>query len=93
MRPPSSDDRNPFGGAQDRSWYALLGRQLRGIYQIVADEPVPQRFVDLIERLAVLERHEENESSGTGEGEGGATADVPKNGKDNESGKDKETQR
>jgi len=39
----------------DRSLQALLGRQLRAIFADVANEPVPDRFVRLLEALAARE--------------------------------------
>lgn len=42
-------------GAIDRFLLAQLGRQLRAIYRDVADEPVPKRFVKLLEDLAAAE--------------------------------------
>jgi hypothetical protein len=49
MRPPSDRDRPR--GIVDRSLQAQLGRQLRSIYQDVADEPVPDRFIELLKML------------------------------------------
>jgi hypothetical protein len=43
-------------GMLDRSLQAQLGRQLRAIYADVASEPVPSRFVTLLEELAVAEK-------------------------------------
>lgn len=42
-------------GPIDRFLLAQLGRQLRAIYHDVASEPVPDRFVKLLERLAAKE--------------------------------------
>jgi hypothetical protein len=61
--PPSDDRRAP--GMLDRSLQAQLGRQLRGIFQDVAEEPVPQRFIDLLDSLADKEEQAREESNGT----------------------------
>ena len=53
--PPQRDGRAP-GGMIDRSLQAQLGRQLRSIYSGVASEPVPGRFVRLLEELASREK-------------------------------------
>lgn len=60
MRPRrlhSSLSGSPCGthGMADRSLQALLGRQLRAIFADVANEPVPDRFVRLLEALAARE--------------------------------------
>ena len=47
-------------GMLDRSLQAQLGRQLRAIYSDVADEPVPDRFVKLLEELETKEKDKEN---------------------------------
>jgi hypothetical protein len=61
MPPPQSDDRNT-SGIIDRSLQAQLGRQLRSIFQDVADEPVPQRFIDLLESLDAREKRERDKA-------------------------------
>jgi hypothetical protein len=43
----------------DRSLQAQLGRQLRIIYQDIAEEPVPERFVELLNKLASREAGKE----------------------------------
>jgi len=53
MRPTSNDP--GLRGGVDRSLQAQLGRQLRNIFQGVADEPVPERFIELLEKLAAKE--------------------------------------
>jgi hypothetical protein len=40
----------------DRSLQAQLGRQLRSIYSDIASEPVPERFVKLLEELEAMEK-------------------------------------
>ena len=61
-RPPTMDsqrpshDRKPPRGMLDRSLQAQLGRQLRSIYSDIASEPVPERFVKLLEELEAREK-------------------------------------
>jgi hypothetical protein len=61
-RPPTMDsqrpphDRKPPRGMLDRSLQAQLGRQLRSIYSDIASEPVPERFVKLLEELEDREK-------------------------------------
>ena len=43
-------------GMLDRSLQAQLGRQLRAIFSDVAQEPVPERFVKLLEALEAREK-------------------------------------
>lgn len=43
-------------GMLDRSLQAQLGRQLRAIFSDVAEEPVPDRFVKLLEALEAKEK-------------------------------------
>ena len=52
---PTQDHKAPRG-MLDRSLQAQLGRQLRAIYADIADEPVPERFIRLLEALAVKEK-------------------------------------
>ncbi|MGE0848205.1 MAG: NepR family anti-sigma factor [Hyphomicrobiaceae bacterium] len=47
-------------GMLDRSLQAQLGRQLRAIYSDVAEEPVPDRFIRLLEELEATEKREED---------------------------------
>ena len=54
QRPPH--DRKPPRGMLDRSLQAQLGRQLRSIYSDIAGEPVPERFVKLLEELETREK-------------------------------------
>jgi hypothetical protein len=49
-------DRKAPRGMIDRSLQAQLGRQLRAIFADVADEPVPERFIKLLEELAAREK-------------------------------------
>ena len=43
-------------GMLDRSLQAQLGRQLRAIFSDVAQEPVPDRFIKLLEALEAREK-------------------------------------
>jgi hypothetical protein len=43
-------------GMLDRSLQAQLGRQLRTIFADVSEEPVPERFVKLLEALEAREK-------------------------------------
>lgn len=43
-------------GMLDRSLQAQLGRQLRAIFSDIANEPVPERFVRLLEALEAKEK-------------------------------------
>ncbi|HSR81412.1 MAG TPA: NepR family anti-sigma factor [Hyphomicrobiaceae bacterium] len=43
-------------GMLDRSLQAQLGRQLRAIFSDVAQEPVPERFIKLLEALEAREK-------------------------------------
>lgn len=51
-----SHDLKPPRGMLDRSLQAQLGRQLRSIFSDVASEPVPDRFVKLLEELEAKEK-------------------------------------
>ena len=51
-----SDLQNVPRGMLDRSLQAQLGRQLRAIFSDVAQEPVPERFVKLLEALEAREK-------------------------------------
>jgi hypothetical protein len=51
-----SDLYNAPRGMLDRSLQAQLGRQLRAIFSDVAQEPVPDRFVKLLEALEAREK-------------------------------------
>jgi hypothetical protein len=57
---PSSGQHRPkeyrVRGMLDRSLQAQLGRQLRAIFTDVANEPVPKRFIALLEELAAREK-------------------------------------
>ena len=46
----------PPKGILDRSLQAQLGRQLRAIFSDVAEEPVPDRFVQLLDALEAREK-------------------------------------
>jgi Anti-sigma factor NepR len=52
---PSYDRKAPRG-MLDRSLQAQLGRQLRSIFSDIASEPVPERFVKLLEELEAKEK-------------------------------------
>jgi hypothetical protein len=57
MDPPGPSDL--YGvprGMLDRSLQAQLGRQLRAIFSDVAQEPVPERFIKLLEALEAREK-------------------------------------
>jgi hypothetical protein len=57
MDPPRPSDL--YGvprGMLDRSLQAQLGRQLRAIFSDVAQEPVPERFIKLLEALEAREK-------------------------------------
>lgn len=57
MEPPRpSDLHNAPRGMLDRSLQAQLGRQLRAIFSDVAQEPVPERFIKLLEALEAREK-------------------------------------
>ena len=57
MEPPRpSDLRNVPRGMLDRSLQAQLGRQLRSIFSDVEQEPVPERFIKLLEALEAREK-------------------------------------
>jgi Anti-sigma factor NepR len=49
-------DRKAPRGMLDRSLQAQLGRQLRAIFSDIASEPVPERFVKLLEELEAKEK-------------------------------------
>jgi anti-sigma factor NepR-like protein len=51
-----SDPYNLPRGMLDRSLQAQLGRQLRAIFSDVAQEPVPERFIKLLEALEAREK-------------------------------------
>jgi hypothetical protein len=50
-----AQDRRASHGMLDRSLQAQLGRQLRAIFSHVAEEPVPDRFIKLLEALEAKE--------------------------------------
>lgn len=43
-------------GMLDRTLQAQLGRQLRAIFSDIAEEPVPERFIKLLDALEARER-------------------------------------
>jgi len=51
-----SHDRKVPRGMLDRSLQSQLGRQLRSIFSDVANEPVPERFIKLLEELEAREK-------------------------------------
>jgi hypothetical protein len=54
--PPPPLARDPAAGKLGRALQAQLGRQLRTIFADVAEEPVPERFVKLLEELEAREK-------------------------------------
>jgi Anti-sigma factor NepR len=54
QRPHPNDTQSP--GMIDRSLQAQLGRQLRAIFEGIEEEPVPERFVRLLEALEAREK-------------------------------------
>jgi Anti-sigma factor NepR len=54
---PMQQDFQPQG-MLDRSLQAQLGRQLRAIFSDVAQEPVPDRFVKLLDALEAREKRQ-----------------------------------
>ena len=54
QRAPRHDSQAP--GMIDRSLQAQLGRQLRAIFEGIEEEPVPERFVRLLEALEAREK-------------------------------------
>jgi|SRR5215468_6534780 hypothetical protein len=54
--PRPSDLYSTPRGMLDRSLQAQLGRQLRAIFSDVAQEPVPERFIKLLEALEAREK-------------------------------------
>jgi anti-sigma factor NepR-like protein len=57
MDPPRPSDLYSVPrGMLDRSLQAQLGRQLRAIFSDVAQEPVPDRFIKLLEALEAREK-------------------------------------
>jgi hypothetical protein len=57
MDPPRPSDLcSAPRGMLDRSLQAQLGRQLRAIFSDVAQEPVPERFIKLLEALEAREK-------------------------------------
>jgi hypothetical protein len=52
---PSHEHKAPRG-MLDRSLQAQLGRQLRSIFSDIASEPVPERFIKLLEELEAKEK-------------------------------------
>jgi hypothetical protein len=53
---PPSPERDLSAGTLGRALQAQLGRQLRTIFADVADEPVPDRFIKLLEELEAREK-------------------------------------
>jgi hypothetical protein len=51
-----SQERYPSHGMVDRSLQAQIGRQLRAIFADIAQEPVPERFIKLLEALEAREK-------------------------------------
>jgi hypothetical protein len=55
-REPPAQEQSPRQGTLDHSLQAQLGRQLRAIFSDIAEEPVPERFVKLLEALEAKEK-------------------------------------
>lgn len=53
-KPPPADTTR---GILDRSVQVQIGRMLRDVFADVADEPVPDRFIKLLEALEAKEKH------------------------------------
>lgn len=51
---PSQSDKP--GGTLDRNLQGKIGRMLRDVYSDVSEEPVPERFVKLLEALEAREK-------------------------------------
>jgi hypothetical protein len=54
-RRPSQDAEMP-GGMLDRNLQVKIGRMLRDIYSDVSEEPIPERFLKLLEALEAREK-------------------------------------
>ena len=44
-----------------------ISRRLRDFYDSVAEEPIPDRFIDLLEKLDEAERQSKTDRGGTGD--------------------------
>ncbi|WP_406854175.1 MULTISPECIES: NepR family anti-sigma factor [unclassified Alsobacter] len=53
---------SPQGGALDPDVNAQIGRQLRSIYESVVNQPVPDRFLELLNQLDVKTGGEKKEA-------------------------------
>jgi hypothetical protein len=53
---PHRSERDRAAGKLGRTLQAQLGRQLRTIFADVAEEPVPARFIKLLEELEAREK-------------------------------------
>ncbi|KAA0972327.1 hypothetical protein FPY71_04305 [Aureimonas fodinaquatilis] len=63
QRPPKASlDKSP--SAPDTSAGSAIGKRLKAYYEDVASEPVPDRFLSLLEQLDAAEK---KTKSGTGE--------------------------
>jgi hypothetical protein len=51
-----AEDPCTTGGMRHRTLQAQIGAQLRAIFSDVADEPVPERFLELLRNLVARER-------------------------------------
>ena len=56
MEPRGPDEHHATHGMLDRSLQAQIGRQLRAIFADIAEEPVPERFIKLLEALEAREK-------------------------------------
>ena len=62
---------NRGGKRLDRGVQTAIGRKLRESYQEVADAPVPQRFLELLDRLEqgeTVQQADRETTDGTGPG-------------------------
>jgi hypothetical protein len=56
QRAPSSPYSASSRGMFERTLQAQIGRMLRDVFSDVAEEPVPQRFITLLEALEIKEK-------------------------------------
>ena len=54
QQPPQSAEKP--GGTLDRNLQGKIGRMLRDVYSDVSEEPVPERFVKLLEALEARDK-------------------------------------
>lgn len=56
QKPPTTQRSDKAKGMLDRSVQGQIGRMLRDVFVDVAEEPVPERFVKLLEALEAKEK-------------------------------------